>query len=69
MTTDITASPFAGVGNPLNVVDCVESRLNIASLRAAHTGIIDGNIIISVVFTLLEFTNVGAYKERESLSR
>ena len=43
ITTEITASAFAGVGNPLNVVACVESRLNIASLKAAHTGIMAGN--------------------------
>ena len=45
----MTASAFAGIGKPLNDVDCVESRLNIASRMAPHTGIIAGISISSAV--------------------
>jgi hypothetical protein len=43
--TEITASAFAGVGNPLKMVVCVLSKLNLASLKPAHTGIMEGTRI------------------------
>ena len=42
ITKVITARAFAGVGNPLKKFVCVVSRLNLASLNAAQTGIIAG---------------------------
>jgi len=44
----MTASPLAGVGKPLKDVVCDVSILNLASLRAAHTGITEG-IIIAII--------------------
>lgn len=47
MITEITAKALAGVGKPLKVFVCVESKLNIASRIAAHTGIMAGVIKIA----------------------
>ena len=38
----VTARAFAGVGNPLKIIVCVLSRLNFASLKPAHTGMMHG---------------------------
>lgn len=66
--TDMTASAFAGVGKPLNVVACVVSRLNMASLNAAQTGIITGIIRIRVSFKPSDITIAGANSASELLS-
>ena len=69
ITTEITASAFAGIGKPLNDVACVESILNFASRRAPHTGIIADIIIKSKVFMPLESSIIGVLIERELLRR
>jgi hypothetical protein len=69
ITTEITASAFAGIGKPLNVLVCVESTLNIASRKAPHTGISADISKSSKEFTLLKSALREAFKEREFLSR
>ena len=59
ITTEITASAFAGVGNPLKDFACVSSILNIASRKAAHTGIIAAMAIMSIVFKLSALISAG----------
>jgi hypothetical protein len=68
ITTEITAIALAGVGNPLKVVVWVESRLKIASLRAANTGMTAGIIIMAKIFIPSVLTAIGAEYKRESFS-
>ena len=69
ITTEITARAFAGIGNPLNVLAWVVSTLKTASRKAPHTGISADMSKSNKVFTLSKSALIGAFKEREFLSR
>jgi hypothetical protein len=69
MPIEITARAFAGIGKPLNVFVCVESKLNIASRIAPHTGIIEGININNIAFMLSEFISIGPFNDMDSLRR
>jgi hypothetical protein len=68
ITIEITARAFAGIGSPLNDVDCVESRLNIASRIAPKTGIIAGIIINKATFSPGEFKSTGPFDDIDLFS-
>ena len=64
---EITARAFAGIGNPLKALDCVESKLNIASRIAPHIGIIAAIIINNTAFKTFVFILIGAFDNMASL--
>jgi hypothetical protein len=68
ITTEITARALAGVGSPLKVVACVVSRLNIASRKAAQTGMIAGIISKSNALKISIFPGIKVPVESESQS-
>jgi hypothetical protein len=67
ITIEITAMAFAGIGNPLNDVACVESRLNIARRIAPKTGIIAGIIINKATSNPGEFKSTGPLVDNDLL--